>query len=324
MFNRYTSKQTYRTVPPSLGTPEEARRTVETAEADFEARLVALSAAVSRECAEDGIRILRLTGPTCSGKTTAAGKLTEALEAAGLSVYPISLDDFYLDRQELEERARARGGTPDYDSADTLDLGAMEACVRELRGTGETDIPVFNFTTGNRAGTRHLAVPAEEKPVFLFEGIQALYPPVTALFADIPSRSVYISALHGLEVAGEIFPPVELRLLRRLVRDEAVRDATPAFTLALWESVRANEETSILPFANGCDYLIDSAMPFELHMLKPYLERLFRDYPVTGRHAVRAEHILASLRVVEGIPSAYLPAGALYREFIPMCLETDR
>ena len=83
MFNRYTSKQTYRTVPPSLGTPEEARRTVETAEADFEARLVALSAAVSRECAEDGIRILRLTGPTCSGKTTAAGKLTEALEAAG-------------------------------------------------------------------------------------------------------------------------------------------------------------------------------------------------------------------------------------------------
>ena len=199
----------------------------------------------------------------------------------------------------------------------------MEACVRELRGTGETDIPVFNFTTGNRAGTRHLAVPAEEKPVFLFEGIQALYPPVTALFADIPSRSVYISALHGLEVAGEIFPPVELRLLRRLVRDEAVRDATPAFTLALWESVRANEETSILPFANGCDYLIDSAMPFELHMLKPYLERLFRDYPVTGRHAVRAEHILASLRAVEGIPSAYLPAGALYREFIPMCLETD-
>ncbi len=138
---------------------EEARRTVETAEADFEARLVALSAAVSRECAEDGIRILRLTGPTCSGKTTAAGKLTEALEAAGLSVYPISLDDFYLDRQELEERARARGGTPDYDSADTLDLGAMEACVRELRRTGETDIPVFNFTTGNRAGTRHRLSP---------------------------------------------------------------------------------------------------------------------------------------------------------------------
>ena len=65
-------------------------------------------------------------------------------------------------------------------------------------------------------------------------------------------------------------------------------------------------------------------MPFELHMLKPYLERLFRDYPVAGRHAVRAEHILASLRAVEGIPSAYLPAGALYREFIPMCLETDR
>ena len=174
MFNRYTSKQTYRTVPPSLGTPEEARRTVETAEADFEARLVALSAAVSRECAEDGIRILRLTGPTCSGKTTAAGKLTEALEAAGLSVYPISLDDFYLDRQELEERARARGGTPDYDSADTLDLGAMEACVRELRGTGETDIPVFNFTTGNRAGTRHLAVPAGEKPVFRPLGVTNL------------------------------------------------------------------------------------------------------------------------------------------------------
>ncbi len=324
MFNRYASEQPCVSVPPSFGTPGQTRRAVEAAEADFEARLTALSAAVSRECADGDIRILRLTGPTCSGKTTAAGKLTEALEGVGLSVYPISLDDFYLDRSELEARTRMRGGTPDYDSADTLDLGALEVCVRELRETGETDLPVFDFGSGNRAGTRRLSVPTGEKPVFLFEGIQALYPPVTALFADVPSRSVYISALHGLEVAGATFPPVELRLLRRLVRDEAVRDATPAFTLALWESVRANEEASILPFADDCDFLIDSTMPFELHMLKPYLERLFRTYPVTDRYATQAERLFAALRAVEGIPSSYLPAGALYREFIPPCLENRR
>lgn len=311
----------YLVVPPSLGTPDEARRAVREAEADFDRRLTELSAAVSRDCASGDVRILRLTGPTCSGKTTAARKLTEALETTGLSVYPISLDDFYIDRRILQDRARKEGGQLDYDSAETLDLEALRVCIRELLACGETDLPVYDFGIGSRADIRRLHVPAGQKPVFLFEGIQALYPAVTELLAGVPVGSVYISALHGLEVAGIRFSPVDLRLMRRMVRDEAVRNASPDFTLALWNSVRKNEETAILPFADSCDYFLDSTMPFEPHMLKPHMERLLRTHPVEGTYAAQAARLLSDLTGVEGIPSSWLPDGALYREFIPMSLE---
>ena len=315
LFNRYTSKQTYRTVPPSLGTRVLGISKDESADADFDARLVALSAAVSRECAEDGIRILRLTGPTCSGKTTAAGKLTEALEAAGLSVYPISLDDFYLDRQELEERARARGGTPDYDSADTLDLGAMEACVRELRRTGETDIPVFNFTTGNRAGTRHLAVPAGETPVFLFEGIQILYPQVDALLRQEGYYSFCVCPQSAIAAGGEVFLPNEIRLMRRLVRDVIYRAAAPSFTFFLWNSVRENEEKNIFPYIGTCNRTVDSTMPYEIGLLKPYLERYLTGEWV-GDFWQEADGILARLADVQPVPDGLIQPDSLYKEFI--------
>ena len=311
----------YLCVPPSLGTPDEARRAVREAEADFDRRLTELSAAVSRDCMAGDIRVLRLTGPTCSGKTTAAGKLTAALEAAGLSVYPISLDDFYIDRRVLQDRARKEGGQLDYDSAETLDFDALRVCIRELLAFGKTDLPVFDFGTGSRAGTRCLHVPTGQKPVFLFEGIQALYPSVTDLFAGVSLGSVYISALHGLEVAGIRFSPVDLRLMRRMVRDEAVRDAAPGFTLELWNSVRRNEAAAILPFADSCDYLLDSTMPFEPHMLKPHIERLLNIHPVEEPYTAQAEQLLSRLTGVEGIPSAWLPDGALYREFIPLSLE---
>lgn len=311
----------YLCVPPSLGTPEEARYAVLEAEADFDRRLTELSGAVSRDCKADDIRVLRLTGPTCSGKTTAAGKLTAALEAVGLSVYPISLDDFYIDRHVLQDRAQKEGGKLDYDSVETLDFETLRVCIRELLAFGKTDLPVFDFGTGSRAGTRRLHVPVGQRPVFLFEGIQALYPAVTDLFSGVPLGSVYISALHGLEVAGIRFSPVDLRLMRRMVRDEAVRDATPGFTLALWDSVRRNEAAAILPFADSCDYLLDSTMPFELHMLKPHIERLLHVHPVEKPYAEQANQLLFRLADVKGIPSSWLPEGALYREFIPLSLD---
>ena len=270
MFNRYTSKQTYRTVPPSLGTPEEARRTVETAEADFEARLVALSAAVSRECAEDGIRILRLTGPTCSGKTTAAGKLTEALEAAGLSVYPISLDDFLSGPSGTggaSPGARRDAGLRFRRYAGSWCHGSLRPGAAEDGGDRHSGV---QFHHGQPRGNAASAVPAGEKPVFLFEGIQALYPPVTALFADIPSpQRVYFgfARVGGSRrdfSAGGVAPSAPTGA----GRGGTGRD--PRLYPGTVESVRANEETSILPLCQRMRLSIDSAMPFELHMLKPY------------------------------------------------------
>ena len=106
--------------------------------------------------------------------------------------------------------------------------------------------------------------------------------------------------------------------MRRLVRDEAKRGTPPDFTLALWESVRANEETSILPYASGCDYGIDSAMAFDVHILAPHLRRIFAEHPCDGSETAEAEAILASIEGVSGIPDDCLAPNSLYREFIPL------
>lgn len=309
-------------LPFSLGTPEEAAAFVRRADLSFDRRLEAAAAAIAEDCTAHGVRLIRLSGPTCAGKTTTARKLTEVLEAAGRVVYPISLDDFFYDRAVLHARAASRAdGELDYDSVETLDLDTLAASVRDLLATGSADIPVFDFVSGNRMGMRRLAVPDGVEPVFLFEGIQAVYPAVAALFEGVPSRSVFINVERETTLVGpdgeeRVFAPARIRLLRRLVRDEAKRGATPDFTLTLWRSVRANEKLSILPNAPACDYGIDSNMAFDIHMLAPHLRRIFREHPCDGAEVAVAEALLRSLEGVEGISDDTISENSLYHEFI--------
>ncbi len=309
-------------VPVTFASPEAGVALVKASEAAFDARLDEAAAAIATDCVERGVRIIRLSGPTCAGKTTTAAKLTEALEAVGRTVHPISIDDFFYDRAVLDARAKDHPtGELDYDSVETIELPVLEACVHHLMERGRARIPNFDFVTGNRMGYREMTVPADERPVFLFEGIQAVYPEVAALFSDVPDRSIFIdvmkpTVLVDAEGRERVFAPDRIRLLRRLVRDEAKRGAIPDFTIALWRSVRANECRSILPYADGCDYGIDSNMAFDIHMLAPHLRRIFREHPCDGPEVATAEEILRSIERVEGIDPACLAANSLYHEFI--------
>ncbi len=307
-------------VPLTFASPADGVALVKASEAAFDAQLDHAAAAIVADCIEHNVRILRLSGPTCAGKTTTADKLTAVLEAAGRVVYPISLDDFFYDREVLLALSDGSGEL-DYDSVKTIDLPTLSACVHALVETGRADIPVFDFISGNRKGTKELVVPAGVEPVFLFEGIQAVYPEVAALFGGMPQRSIFINVLRPTTVydaAGEerIFAPETLRLYRRLVRDEAKRGACPDFTLELWRSVRANEESSILPYADGCDYGIDSNMAFDIHMLAPHLHRIFREHPCDGPEVAVAADILASLAGIEPISDDCIADNSLYHEFI--------
>lgn len=310
------------TLPLTFESRGEMRALVAAAERDFEERLSDMASRVSQDCVERDIHILRLSGPTCAGKTTAAKKLTEALEAKGLSVYPISLDDFYYDRDFLQEKSCvAQGGELDYDSAETLNLERLHHCVQSLLTEGRASLPVYDFTVGRATEHRLLEVPAGVRPIFLFEGIQAVYPQVVSMFSEQLSRGVFIQAQRGITVGMTHIPPHRLRLMRRLVRDAVKRDSSPSFTLSLWKNVRANEEVSILPFAPTCEDMIDSTMAYEVHVLAPHLRRLLEAFPVTGPDAPVAESLLQCIAGVEGIPSAFLPAKSLYREFIPVSLD---
>ena len=309
-------------LPLTFADPDEGIALVKANERDFDARLDAAAKAICTDCLDHGVRVIRLSGPTCAGKTTTADKLTKVLEAAGRVVHPISIDDFFYGRDVLEAQADRRPDKKlDYDSVEAIDLQALSVCVRELLEKGSTHIPIFNFVTGYAEGYRELTIPEGEEAVFLFEGIQAVYPEVAALFTGVSERSIFINVMKETVLVDEngaerVFAPEDIRLLRRLVRDEAKRGTAPDFTLTLWHSVRDNEVRSILPHAATCDYGIDSNMAFDIHMLTPHLRRIFSEKPCDGDEVEWAQRILASIRGVEGIPSDCLAPNSLYHEFI--------
>ena len=306
-------------LPATFSSKEEGERVVRDFEIDFDRRLEEAAEVICRDVVEHGVRIIRLSGPTCAGKTTTAAKLTEVLEAAGCSVHPISLDDFFYDREVLIEKAeRSPDKKLDYDSVETINLPAIAKVVNDLMTDGRAEIPVFDFMTGKSTESRTLTVANEDQPVFLFEGIQAVYPEVAAMFEGVEDRSLFISVFRDVTVVGEgferTFEPNRIRLMRRIVRDEAKRGATP--TLHIWHTVRENEEKSILPQADACDYLIDSAMGFDVHMLAPHLRRVLEESPVVGEDEAVAADIRDSLAGVEGISDDCLAHNSLYHEFI--------
>lgn len=305
-------------VPLSLGRAGQTARFVDAVEADIESRLTAAAQNISRDCCEHDVKVIRLSGPTCSGKTTATGKLTEALQDAGMTVYPVSFDDFFFGRAVLEERARLEGCDPDYDSIDAIDVPKLQSCITELFENGRTRLPLFDFTISKRHGYRVLDIRHDAHPILLFEGIQAVYPEVSAMLSSVRDRSVFISALCNLRVGHTLFCPEDLRLLRRLIRDAALRASSAQFTLGAWKGVRKNEDACILPYADDCDYLIDSTMPYEVHMIAPIARPLLREVPADAPEAAEAARLLAMLDGIEDIPSSLLPAKSLYHEFIPV------
>lgn len=287
---------------------------IEVCEADFFARLEDVA---NQICAMKDVRLLRLSGPTCSGKTTAANLLRDRFAVFGKQLHLISIDDFYYDKEVLHARTKSgRAEELDYDSAQTIDFDELERFVREIFSERESHCPIFSFTEGKRVGYR--TVSSSDRDIFIFEGIQAVYPEFTGLLehCGYASVSIYISPQRSIATQDATISPNELRLLRRIVRDYNFRGTSPQHTMALWDGVRRNEESSIFPYAANCQYHIDSTMPYELGILKPYLEKILPLVPKESTYWNAAEKILWQVREIEPIPSSMLSSRSLYREFV--------
>jgi uridine kinase len=154
------------------------------------------------------------------------------------------------------------------------------------------------------------------KDVFLFEGIQVLYPGVDRILRSAQYKSIHIAPQTSIEIGAEVFEPNEIRLMRRLVRDYHFRNAEPEFTFTIWKSVRDNEEKLIFPNVHLCDYKIDSTMPYEIGILKPYLERILQNVTRDAVHGKQASAVLAELREVQALSADLIPQNSLYKEFI--------
>lgn len=296
----------------SFASEREAAEFVAKCEREFEERL---SGAVERVCEHRGVRLIGLSGPTCSGKTTAANKLIKHLASQGKKVHVISIDDFYYDRDVLIARANNDPNIEvDYDSEETIDLEELGRCISQVFTDEPTQVPKFDFLTGKRSG--YVTIDADENDMFIFEGIQAIYPSVTELFRKYDYKSVYISVESGIQIEDRTFSTDEIRLMRRLVRDYNFRGAAPEFTLYLWESVRTNEELSIFPYAVDCDYFINSTMPFEINMLAPYLREILPKVPADNKFRGKAEAMLKKIEGIQAVSPKLLSADSLYNEFL--------
>ena len=258
------------------------------------------------------VKTIALAGPTCSGKTTTAEKITRRIRKAGKQAVVLSIDDFFLSRAD---RNVVDGEAPDYDSAAAIDLETLETFMDRLNRGLPVLVPRFDFSSAARVGY-HEYIPREED-IYLFEGIQAVYPEVTRLFGP-GYKSIFINVNEDCRYGNVVLEKEEIRLLRRTVRDRLFRGATPEFTLHLWETVRANEEKNIFPNAAGCDLHLESFLEYEPFLLANYGVGMLDSVPKDSRYRPAADEVLVELREFDCpyFEESMIPKNSLFREFI--------
>ncbi len=292
------------------------REYIRKCDADFKERLTDIADEIVRSFdGERKIRLVSLSGPTCSGKTTAAGMLAEHIEKSGKHVHIISIDDFYYGREYLHQLSKIKGMDGlDYDSEETIDLIALKNFIEEALEAEEAHCPIYDFKKGSRVGYR--CITSGENDVFVFEGIQAIYSNVTELLAPYGFISLYIAPLTPISHGENTFLPDEIRFMRRIVRDADKRNTPAEVTMHLWDNVRANEEKNIFPYASSCMYRIDSTHQYELGILKPHLESAFAKIDSSSEHYLTALAILEKMADIIPIYTELIEDGSLYREFV--------
>ncbi len=291
-------------------TEKEKKEFVAKCENEFEMQLEnAANTIITEKC-----RIVTLSGPTCSGKTTTSSRFISLLENAGIRTAVISIDDFFKSREELVEHSEEKGlDKVDYDSAFAIDLDYFKLCINDIKNKKMTRIPKYGFVEGYRTG--YYDFDASKFDCIILEGIQAVYPEITELLPD-GYKSVQISVATDVTVNGVDFTSRQIRFLRRIIRDAKFRGSTPSFTLQVWKSVSDNEDKHIIPFGHLCDIQIDSYMEYEPFMIKKTLMELLKDVTPDDDFYHKAVEIREKFSSFFEISDEYLPDRSVFHEFL--------
>ncbi len=287
---------------------EEKKAFVEAGEHEFRGRL---SDAVKR-CKNENAKIITVTGPSCSGKTTASNRLIGELESDGSKVKVVSVDNFFRSRSQSVMSESIE--TLDLDSVKALDIECFESYMNDLyAGKSRISEPVFDISIGERIGYSEFS--PEDYDVFLFEGIQVVYPEVSRCFEKFPCVHMFLSVSDGIEINGSCFEASEVRFLRRLVRDCKFRGSIPDFVFEYWNTVRNNEKKNIEPYVENIEIKINSLLKYELCVIKPYAIELIGRL-TNKEFATAAESILKRFENIPDITAEYVPLDSVFREFI--------
>lgn len=269
--------------------------------------------------AEKGRRIIMIAGPSSSGKTTTTGRLAIHLRVLGMNPVMISLDDYYIDRDKLPREA---DGSIDLEGLHTIDVPLFREHMQRLLDGETVEIPRYSFHTGSRM---EKGVPLKLQPgqPVLVEGIHGLNPALVEGIDDSVIHRIFVSALTCINLDDHNrIRTTDVRLLRRIVRDNQFRSTPPEETLAMWPSVRKGEETWIFPHQERADSMFNTALHYELPVLGHYAYGLLKAIPPESPHYLTARRLVKMLNYFPDIPGDVLeevPPLSLLREFIGGC-----
>lgn len=269
---------------------------------------------IARDIARrEGVKFVMIAGPSSSGKTTFSHRLSIQLRTYGLKPHPIGLDNYYLnhDQTPLDHQ-----GKPDYECLEALDVEQFNRDMSDLLAGKEVQLPTFNFKTGKREYSGKITKLGEDD-ILVIEGIHGLNEKMSYSLPAESKFKIYISALTCLNVDGHNrIPTTDGRLLRRLVRDARTRGTSADKTIAMWDSVRRGEEKYIFPFQEDADAMFNSAMIYELAVIKQYAEPLLFNIRKGEPAYHEAKRLLKFLEYFLGVSSEELPKNSLCREFV--------
>ena len=261
---------------------------------------------------KEDYKIILLSGPSSSGKTTSAMKLSLYLKSLGLNPTHLSLDDYFHERVETP---LGEDGKPDFESITAVDIKLFDSQISKLLKGTKVVVPTFNFIDGKKEYKR--TVQLKENDILIIEGLHALN---EELLTNIPKKKkfkIYVSPLTYLNIDNDNrISMTDLRLLRRMVRDNRTRGYSPSVTLGTWMKVRSGEEKHVFPYQDNADALFNTSLAYELSVLKTYAEPLLFSIKEDDPEYQTAQRLIELLKFVLPIPSESVPKTSILREFI--------
>lgn len=265
-------------------------------------------------CNNNNIKIILIAGPSSSGKTTFAQRLSVQLKVNGKKPVSISLDDYFVDR---DDTPKDEEGNYDFESIDAIDIKTFNNDLVNLMNGKRVEIPSFNFQTGKREyNGKFLEI--EENQLIIIEGIHGLNDKLTSLIPKDNKFKIYISALTQLNIdSHNRIPTTDTRLIRRMVRDSKYRGNSASRTLELWNSVRRGEEKYIFPYQEEANVMFNSALVYELSVLKKYAEPLLKEIDNSSKYYSEAKRLLKFLLYFRDLEvEKFIPNTSIIKEFI--------
>ncbi len=291
----------------------DASELIKIAEAFHENKLAQVAGCVAEANRERGVRLVLISGPSSSGKTTFAKRLGVQLRVLGLNPVLISLDDYFVDR---EKTPRDENGEYDYEALEAIDLEQFNDHLKRLERGESVDIPRYDFISGTRQWHDN-PLQLDERSVLIVEGIHGLNPALTPGVPESRKIKIYVSCFTSVALDNvSRIATSDNRLLRRLTRDYRTRGNDALSTLARWESVRRGEEKHIFPYQENADVMFNSSLFYEISVLRRFAEPILREVPDTVPEYGEAKRMLKFLDNFIPISPEEIPPTSLLREFI--------